>query len=142
MLSPAEYPAHDLKSPTGAKAQQERAIVLYCQALRGMPEAFADVGCLCGSELQHDIQFFLVIDNAKGALAFRLYLLPDVRDSGERLLKHRHITYALNAEHDDPVIVRKIRKQIESALILKERIGVYAAGPIAAGLWLSVSNMA
>ncbi len=43
-----------------------------------MPHAFSDIGRLLGRELQHDIQLFLVIDNAKGALAFGLYLLPDV----------------------------------------------------------------
>ena len=76
MLPPPKYPAYDLKSSTGAKTQDERAILLFCQALRGMPFALAHIRRLFGGELQHDIQLFFVIDNAKGALAFGLYVLP------------------------------------------------------------------
>jgi hypothetical protein len=52
-----------------------------------MPYAFSDIGRLLGRELQHDVQCFLVIDNAKGTLAFGLYLLPEVWELGERFLR-------------------------------------------------------
>ena len=127
--APAHDPAHDLEGPTGLKLDDQGAVCLLFQALRGMPETLSHIGGLRRTDFERYIMYLVIVDDPKGALPSVCDGLEHLRVSGETGRVGLEGPDALDAQHHEGLLDGAVGKQVEPTVVEAERIGMNPVAP-------------